>query len=130
MKSNIEELAEKIDNFSILILGGTGLFAKELIPKLIYFIDKKNIKNKIYIKTRNKKKAVKFITETKKSYVKFISIDFLLENKINEDINPKYVLHMATTTAYETYNNISQLSKFVVLKNSTEALSKIMKRIK
>ena len=43
MKSNIEELAEKIDNFSILILGGTGLFSKELIPKLTYYIDKKNI---------------------------------------------------------------------------------------
>lgn len=128
MKSNIEELAENIDNFSILILGGTGLFAKELIPKLIYFIDKKNIKTKIYITTRSKKKAVEFIPETKKSYVKFISIDFLLENKIKEDINPKYVLHMATTTAHETYNNISQLSKFIVLKNSTEALSKIIEK--
>ena len=128
MKSNIEELAEKIDNFSILILGGTGLFAKELIPKLTYYIDKKNIKTKIYITTRNKKKAVDFIPETKKSYVKFISIDFLLENKIKDDINPKYVLHMATTSAKETYNNISQLSKFIVLKNSTEALSKIIKR--
>ena len=78
MKSNIEELAENINNFSILILGGTGLFAKELIPKLTYYIDKKNIKTKIYITTRNKKKAVDFIPETKKSYVKFISIDFLL----------------------------------------------------
>ena len=128
MKSNIEELAENIDNFSILILGGTGLFAKELIPKLTYYIDKKNIKTKIYITTRSKKKAVDFIPETKKSYVKFISIDFLLENKIKEDINPKYVLHMATTSAHETYNNISQLSKFIVLKNSTEALSKIIEK--
>ena len=77
MKSNIEELAENIDNFSILILFWEAqVFAKELIPKLIYFIDKKNIKTKIYITTRNKKKAVEFIPETKKSYVKFISIDF------------------------------------------------------
>ena len=58
MKSNIEELAENIDNFSILILGGTGLFAKELIPKLTYYIDKKNIKTKIYITTRNKKRRL------------------------------------------------------------------------
>ena len=39
MKSNIEKFCEKIDNSSILILGGTGLFAKELLPKLTYFID-------------------------------------------------------------------------------------------
>ena len=44
MKSNIEELAENIDNYSILILGGTGLFAKELLPKLTYFIDRKKLK--------------------------------------------------------------------------------------
>ena len=57
MKSNIEKFSEKIDNSSILILGGTGLFAKELLPKLTYFIDKKNIKTKIYITSRDKKKA-------------------------------------------------------------------------
>ena len=43
MKSNIEELADNIENSSLLILGGTGLFAKELLPRLIYFIETKNI---------------------------------------------------------------------------------------
>ena len=126
MKSNIEELAENIENFSILILGGTGLFAKELLPKLTYYIDYKKIKTKIYITTRDKKKAQYFIPETKKSYIQLIKIDFLLENEFKEDINPKYILHMATTSAQETFNKISQISKFIVLKNSTEALSKII----
>ena len=125
MKSNIEKLAENIDNSSILILGGTGLFAMELLPKLIFFIDKKKIKTSIYITTRNKKKAIDLIPEAEKTYIKFIKIDFLLENEIKEDINPKYVLHMATTSAKETFNKIPQISKFLVLKNSTEAISKI-----
>ena len=131
MKSNIEkEFSEKIDNSSILILGGTGLFAKELLPKLTYFIDKKEIKTKIYITSRNKKKALDVIPETRKSYIKFISIDFLLENEINEDINPKYIIHMATTSAHETFNKISQISKFIVLRNSTDAIVKIIKKKK
>ena len=128
MKSNIEELAENIENFSILILGGTGLFAKELLPKLTYYIDYKKIKTKIYITTRDKKKAQYFIPETKKSYIQLIKIDFLLENEFKEDINPKYILHMATTSAQETFNKISQISKFIVLKNSTEAISKIIEK--
>ena len=35
---------------------------------------------------------------------------------------------MATTSAQETFNKISQISKFIVLKNSTEAISKIIKK--
>ncbi len=130
MKNNIEEFSEKIDNSSILILGGTGLFAKEFLPKLTYFIDKKKIKTKIYITSRDKKKALDDIPETRKSYIKFISIDFLLENQINEDINPKYIIHMATTSAHETFNKISQISKFIVLRNSTDAIVKIIKKRK
>ena len=130
MKSNIEEFSEKIDNSSLLILGGTGLFAKELLPKLTYFIDKKKIKTKIYITSRNKKKALDLMPETRKSYIKFITIDFLLENEINEDINPKYILHMATTSAHETFNKVSQISKFIVLRNSTDAVVKIIKKKK
>ena len=44
MKSNIENLQIILIIASILILGGTGLFAMELLPRLIYFIEKKNIK--------------------------------------------------------------------------------------
>ena len=130
MKSNIEELADNIKNSSILILGGTGLFAKELLPRLIYFIEIKNIKTVIYITTRSKKKAVEYIPELKKSYVKFITIDFLISNVIKTNINPKYIIHMANTSADETFNKISQLSKFLVLKNSSEAVAKVIEKNK
>lgn len=128
MKSNIEELADNIKNSSLLILGGTGLFAKELLPRLIYFIEAKNIKTIIYITSRSKEKAIEFIPEVKKSYIKFITVDFLVSNEINSDINPKYIIHMATTSADETFNKISQLSKFLVLKNSSEAVAKVIER--
>lgn len=130
MKSNIEEFSENIDESSVLILGGTGLFARELLPKLTYFIDKKKIKTTIYITSRDKKKALDLIPETRKSYIKFISIDFLIENEIKENINPKYILHMATTSAHETFNQIPQIYKFIVLRNSTDAIVKIIKKSK
>ena len=65
MKSNIENLADNINNSSLLILGGTGLFAKELLPRLIYFIEKKNIKTLIYITTRSKKKQLNLYLKLK-----------------------------------------------------------------
>ena len=128
MKSNIEEFSEKIDNSSILILGGTGLFAKELLPKLTYFIDKKEIKTKIYITTRNKKKALDVIPETRKSYIKFIS-RFLLENEINEDINQNIYSTWLPPLLMKLLIN-SQISKFIVLRNSTDAIVKIIKKRK
>ena len=128
MKSNIDELADNINNSSLLILGGTGLFAKELLPRLINRIERKNIKTVIYITTRSKTKAISFIPEIKKSYIRFITVDFLKNNEIGIDINPKYIIHMATTSAYETFNKISQLSKFLVLKNSSEAVSKLIEK--
>ena len=130
MKSNIDELAENINNSSLLILGGTGLFAKELLPRLINCIEAKKIKTVIYITTRSKKKAIQFIPEVKKSYIKFITVDFLISNEIDRDISPKYIIHMATTSADETFNKISQLSKFLVLKNSSEAVSKLIEKKK
>lgn len=126
MKSNIEILAEELDSNSILILGATGLFGKELMPKLIYFVDQKKIKTNIFITTRDIQKAIRYIPELNNECVKLLKVDFLKSENLPYDINPNFILHMATTSAYETYNNFSQISKFRVLKNSSEAVSKIV----
>ena len=53
MKSNVKILAQNLQSKSLLILGGTGLFAKTLLPKLINYIEVLNVNTKIYLTTRN-----------------------------------------------------------------------------
>ena len=69
MKSNVKTLAQNLQSKSLLILGGTGLFAKTLLPKLINYIEVLNVKTKIYLTTRNKKKAIQFIPELSQTYI-------------------------------------------------------------
>ena len=128
MKNNIELLSEELDSSSILILGGTGLFGKELLPKLVHYIDKNKIKTTIFITTRDIKKALNYIPELNRNYIKLFNVDFLNLDSLPSDINPSYILHMATTTAYETFNNFSQILKFQVLRNSSEAISKLISK--
>ena len=75
MKNNIELLANKLHNKTILILGGTGLFAKHLIPLLSNYIEEKEINVNIYITSRNIPKAKKYIPELNKKFIQMIDVD-------------------------------------------------------
>ena len=127
MKDNIETLSECLDGNKILILGGTGLFAKDLLPELINYIDIKKIKTYIYIITRDKNRAIKSIPHLERKYIQIVTIDFLKESKFNSKIDPTYILHMANTTAEDTFLNVPQITKYLLLKNSVEAIGEIIK---
>ena len=124
MKSNIQLLAQNLEGKSLLILGGTGLFAKTLLPKLTYYIDFLNVNTKIYLTTRDKK-SNSIYSEINKCYIELINIDFLYEDKIKEKIKPNFIIHMATTSAFETYNQILNFQNFWFSKIQQEQLVKL-----
>ena len=69
MKNHIKDFAKSLNNESLLILGGTGLFGKTLLPALVKEIEENNINTKITIVTRNKSNALANIPVLKNKYL-------------------------------------------------------------
>ena len=55
MKNHIKDFAKSLNNESLLILGGTGLFGKTLLPALVREIEEKELE--MTLRERKKKKS-------------------------------------------------------------------------
>lgn len=109
----------------ILLLGATGLFGQHLLPRLASYLEESNDKPSITLVTRNQKN-----TNAKYPYLRCFNIvehDFLQSGPLQLSHPPSHVLHMATTSASDTFNGISQYSKYRLLLNSVEALRSVVK---
>ena len=84
MKNHIKDFAKSLNKESLLILGGTGLFGKTLLPALVREIEENNIN--VFKKLRlvlinilcKNKKNKKYIDKTKINNMKSSLIDEIL----------------------------------------------------
>jgi len=116
-----------VNNFSprdhILLLGCTGLFGKHLLPRLCSFLTKTNLVPEVSLVTRN-------IKHTLASYpflesVNLLEADFLRTTSLELSRPPTHILHMANTAASDTFNGVTQYSKYKLLSNSVEAIRSV-----
>jgi len=110
---------KSISNTSILITGGSGFFGKWFIESIAFANINFSLNISLTLITRDKSK---FLLNNPK----FICFNFLtiVEGNILKKQNIKgdfdYLLHMATTTAHETFNGELDESKVKTLEVGTE----------
>jgi len=109
----------KLDNETIFMTGGTGFFGTALLYSLLQVKLQRKININITILTRN-------ISSFSKKHPFLFQSDFI--NCIQGDVvnfdfpDQKFskVLHLATTSATETFNDEDQLKKYKTLADGTE----------
>lgn len=111
----------------ILILGGTGLFGHHLLPRLLLQHNVSSDFPRISLVTRSASNAVKSFPYLK-SFANIIECDFLHCNRLEMVTDCTHILHMATTSARDTYSGVNQFSKFELLLNSAYAVRDIILR--
>lgn len=108
---------DKFSNTKILITGGTGPFGISILKKLD---DAKSSFN-IFLLTRNKEKVKNL--EKRFPNINLFPIEnqlpFINKSFINKLPIVDYVLHMASVTAKESYENIDPLLKYRLLSEGT-----------
>jgi dTDP-glucose 4,6-dehydratase/UDP-glucose 4-epimerase len=109
----------------LLILGATGLFGRHLLPKLFTHFDNFLNKPKLTIVTRSKSQALALFPSLE-TYSDLIEMDFLLANNITKGNNYTHILHMANTSASETFSGANQYSKYQLLLNSSIAIRNLI----
>ena len=110
---------KNIANKSILITGGSGFFGKWFIESIAFANINFSLNISITVITRNKLSFL--LTNPKFKQFKFLTIveSNILERQIIEG-NFDYLLHMATTSAQETFNGELDESKINTLKIGTD----------
>jgi len=111
----------KLDNETIFMTGGTGFFGTALLYSLLQVKLQRKININITILTRN-------ISSFSKNHPSLFQSDFI--NCIQGDIvnfdfpDQKFskIIHLATTSATETFDGEDQLKKYKTLVNGTERI--------
>lgn len=107
----------------ILLLGCTGLFGKHLLPRLNSFLTKTDLAPEVTLVTRNIKQTLACYPFLKS--INLLENDFLRSTSLVLSRPPTHVLHMANTSASDTFNGASQYSKYKLLSNSVEAIRSV-----
>ena len=115
---------ERINKKRFLILGGTGFFGQSLIEELTKTITIHNLATQIIITTRNTAQARALGGCFLHPSVTLTEADFSHQDTLVTTWDANYVLHMATTSARDTYMRVAQGSKFNLLINATQAVCK------
>lgn len=103
----------------ILITGGTGFFGLWMLNTLSKINNKIGNKMQIYAISRDPSNFLK----KNEQYSLESNINFLKGDIQNYDfsgLKPNFLIHMATTNASETFNEIDQLKKIELLHNGTK----------
>jgi len=126
ISDDVEKIISRLDgdvqsfhNKKILITGGTGFFGRWLLQILCTLIEDKKFRIEIFVVSRNPNKFLrKYNNYLFDKYLYFIEgdiCDFRLP-----DLDIDYLIHMATTSAGETYSGEDQLKKIDVLYRGTK----------
>lgn len=115
----------KMKKESIFITGGTGLFGRWFLYNLIDANDRLGLDVSVTILTRDAGRFIqKFPEFSRCSVINMIEGDVTSfefpKNKFNK------VIHMATTSAHETFDGEDQIKKFHTLVNGTERVMKFV----
>tara|TARA_B110000003_G_scaffold168842_1_gene168751 strand:- start:1150 stop:2184 length:1035 start_codon:yes stop_codon:yes gene_type:complete len=113
-----------LSNKSVLVTGGTGFFGKWFLDLIFYANKNYNTNILIALITRDKKK---FFVENphhkNNKFLKIIETDILNLKKINNKFD--FLLHMAATSARETFNGETDTNKTKTLFNGTKNIMQI-----
>jgi UDP-glucuronate decarboxylase len=110
---------KSISNKSILITGGSGFFGKWFIESIAFANINFSLNISLTLITRDK--SIFLLNNPKFIYFNFLTIvegNILKKQNIKGDFD--YLLHMATTTAHETFNGELDESKVKTLEVGTE----------
>jgi len=108
-----------LSNKSILLTGGSGFFGKWFIESISFANKKFNLNISLTVVTRDKTSFI--LSNPKFNQFKFLTIiESNLLNKQNIESNFDCLLHMATTTAHETFNGESNENKINTLELGTK----------
>lgn len=117
--SNCLPELKSISNKSILITGGSGFFGKWFIESIAFANINFSLNISLTLITRDK--SIFLLNNPKFIYFNFLTIvegNILKKQNIKGDFD--YLLHMATTTAHETFNGELDESKVKTLEVGTE----------
>ena len=113
-----------LSNKSILITGGTGFFGKWFLELIFYANKNYNTNILTTLITRNK---TKFFLENphykNNKFLKIIQNDILDLKKINQKFD--FLLHMAATSATETFNGETDAKKISTLSDGAKNIMEI-----
>ena len=111
----------------LLILGATGLFGIHLFKKLDIFHQQYGFLPQITLVTRNKKNITS-LPPFLLSCCTVIQHDFLDPVPLSISSEFTHIIHMATTSAADTFNGATQFSKYLLLLNSSLFLRDLLSR--
>jgi UDP-glucuronate decarboxylase len=109
----------------LLILGGTGFFGGQVLQRLYNL--PLNKRPKVTVVTRSKIESLRKFPLLS-TFADIIETNFLSKSSIDIDISPTHILHMANTSAHDTFANTPQYSKYLVLLNSALATRQLLSR--
>ena len=113
-----------LSNKSILITGGTGFFGKWFLELIFYTNKHYNTNILTTVITRNRDKVLLENPHYKNNkFLKIIQTDILDLKKINHKFD--FLLHMAATSAKETFNGETDANKTKTLSNGAKNIMDI-----
>jgi len=117
--SNTIDLWEEFKNSRIFITGGTGFFGTWFLESFIWANKELNLNANVFVLTRNAKEHYKNFPQLHSdSRINFIKGDVRnFDFPIGEF---SHIIHAATTSANETYNNQDPLIKYDTIVNGTK----------
>ena len=95
------------------------------MPRLNSFLAETDIVPEFTLVTRNIKQALASYPFLKS--INLLETDFLKSTSMELSRPPTHVLHMANTSASDTFNGVSQYSKYKLLSNSVEAIRSVVR---
>lgn len=108
----------------LLLLGGTGLFGHELLPRL-HTLALQGIGPRVTLVTRCRAKALNSFPYLSR-FASIIEVDFTQSASLPLSWSPTHILHMANMSASDTFRGGSQYDKYLLLLNSSLALRDVI----
>lgn len=121
-----EDCAQHIEGKELLILGGTGFFGQALLSELVPAVDARRVRTRIVVTTRSAARATALAPVYAHPCIQLVEVDFEHQSRVQVALRPDYILHMATTSARETFSGKGQLRKFELLVNATRAVCDVL----
>ena len=107
----------------ILLLGCTGLFGRHLLPRLHTYLGNTKSPPQITLVTRNIRQTLADFPYL--NLINLLEVDFLHSTSMSLCKPPTHILHMANTSASDTFRGATQYSKYKLLSNSVEAIRSV-----
>ena len=105
---------QELKNAKILLTGGTGFFGIWLLTIFRHLYEINEFHGRIYLITRNRSIFLDLNPHFKNcEFLKIIQGD--IKTVVLGDIEPDHLIHLASTSASETFNDIEQIEKIDTL---------------